>query len=232
MLKCDVCGTENDDLALKCVGCSGYLQAKVEVLDLFSTLWGLIERPRSTFQRIVRSRRKNFTYALAGLLGVAVAFLVMWARQSGTAYQTIVELVPVGTAIGLPAGVLLVLVLGLAGERGSRMLRGRGGLRNFTAVTAYASAPIVFALVLVFPAEIAIFGIYLFDRNPDPMALNPAVYVALLGFDGLSALWSAVLLHIGLGEASGLRGMKGVVLTIAVLGLAAACVAGAVVVGR
>ena len=126
MLKCDVCGTENDDLALKCVECSGFLQAKVEVLDLFPTLWGLIEQPRPTFRRIVRARRKNFAYALAALLGVSVAFLVMWARQSGTAYRSIVEVAGTGTATGIPAGILLVLVLAFAGERVSKLLQGRG----------------------------------------------------------------------------------------------------------
>jgi hypothetical protein len=228
MLKCDVCGTENDDLALKCSGCRGYLQAKVEVLDLFSTLWGLIERPRQTFQRIVRARRKNFAFGLAALLGVAVALLVMWARQSGTAFGILVEVVGVGIAIGIPAGVLLVVLLAVAAERLSRMLGGRGGARNFFAVIAYAAAPILYALVLVLPAEMAIFGMYLFDRNPDPMALKPEVYIALLGFDVLSALWSAALLHIGLEEASGAGRLRGVTLTLGVLGLAAAVIASAI----
>ena len=84
--------------------------------------------------------------------------------------------------------------------------------------------------MLVLPAELAIFGIYLFDRNPDPMALKPGVYMALLGFDVLSALWAAGLLHVGLGEASGLRGGRGAALTAAVLGLAATIVAGAIAV--
>ncbi len=228
MLKCEVCGTENDDLALKCSGCRGYLQAKVEVLDLFPTLWGLIERPRPTFQRIVRARRKNFAYGLAALLGIAVVFLVMWARQSGAAFGTLVEVVAVGTAGGIPLGILLVVVLGFAAERVSKALGGRGGVKNFIAVTSFAAAPILYSLVLVLPAELAIFGMYLFDRNPDPMALNPEVYVALLGFDVLSALWAAVLLHIGLAEASGVRKGRGVVVTLGVLGVAAAIVAGAI----
>jgi hypothetical protein len=228
MLKCEVCGTENDDLALKCSGCRGFLQAKVEVLDLFPTLWGLIERPRPTFRRIVRARRKNFVFGLAALLGIAVVFLVMWARRSGTAFRSLAEVVGVGAGLGIPAGILLVLLLGVAGGKVSRMLGGRGGAKNFLAVTAYASSPMLYALALVLPAELAIFGMYLFDRNPDPMALKPEVYVALLAFDVLSTLWAAALLHIGLGEASGLRGTRGVVLTGGVLALAAAAVAGAI----
>jgi hypothetical protein len=62
------------------------------------------------------------------------------------------------------------------------------------------------------------------------MALHPGVYSALLGFDALAMLWSAGLLHVGLREASGLAGVRGVVLTGAVLGLAAALVAGAIAV--
>ena len=228
MLKCEVCGTENDDLALKCSGCRGFLQAKVEVLDLFPTLWGLIERPRATFQRIVRARRKNFIFGLAALLGISVVFLVMWARQSGTGYRSLAELVGAAIALGIPAGILLVFLLGVGGERLSLMLGGRGGAKNFAAVASYAAFPLLCSLVLVLPAELAIFGMYLFDRNPDPMALKPEVYVALLGFDVLSALWAVTLLHIGLSEASGVGRWRGVALTIGVLGLAAAAVAGAI----
>lgn len=228
MLTCEVCGTENDDLALKCSGCRGFLQAKVEVLDLFPTLWGLIERPRPTFRRIVRARRKNFTFLLAALLGIAVLFLVMWARQSGAAYGSLIEVVAVGVALGIPAGLLLVALLGVAGGRVSKALGGRGGVKNFMAVTSFAASPLLYALALVLPAELAIFGIYLFDRNPDPMALKPAAYMALLAFDVLCTLWAAGLLHVGLREASGLQGVRGAVLTVAVLGVAAAAVAGAI----
>jgi hypothetical protein len=227
MLRCDVCGTENDDLALKCSGCRGFLQAKVEVLDLFPTLWGLIERPRPTFQRVVRARRKNFSVGLAALSGIAVALAVMWARQSGTAFGSLAEVVVAATAIGIPSGVVLVLLLGGGAARLSRMLGGRGGLKNFVAVISYSAAPLLYALVLVFPAELAVFGIYMFDRNPDPMALKPELYVTLLGFDVLSAMWAAAWLHIGLGEASGVKGWRGTALTVGVLGLAAAVVGGA-----
>jgi hypothetical protein len=231
MLRCNVCGAENDDLELKCVRCRAFLQAKVEVLDLFPTVWGLIEQPRQAFRRIVRARRKNFALLLAALTGIAATFLVMWARHSGTAYRDLAGLVAAGSTIGVAAGLLFVPALGLWGGAVSRMLGGRGGARNFGAVVAFASAPIAVSLVLVFPAEVAIFGMFLFDRNPDPMALQPGVYRTLLGFDVLAMLWSAGLLHVGLREASGLAGVKGVVLTVAVLGLAAALVGSAIAVG-
>jgi hypothetical protein len=215
---------------LNCSRCKAYLQAKVEVLDLFQTLWGLIEQPRPTFQRIVRARRKNFSVVLAALLGINVSFFLLWAWQAGRRFETVAELGMAGTVAGIPLGISLVWLLSSWGGFLSKRLGGRGGGKNFFAVIAFAGAPLMYALVLVLPAELAVFGKYLFDRNPDPMAMKPGVYLALAGFDVLSALWAAGLLHVGLSEASGIRRWRGLVLTLGVLGCAAAMIAGAALV--
>ena len=55
--------------------------------------------------------------------------------------------------------------------------------RNAFALFAYAATPIVLSLVIVFPIEIAVFGVYLFDTNPPPMVLNPIAFIVLVGLD-------------------------------------------------
>lgn len=230
-LTCTVCGTENDDLAVTCRSCGGFLQAKVEVLHLFSTLWGLIESPGATMGTIVRSRRKNFAMLLAALLGVAAAFAVMWARQSGTAFGSIVELTAAGWGMGLPAGILGVLVLAALLAGSGRALRGRGNVRNAYAVIAFAGSPIVYSLLILLPLEIAIFGIYLFDRNPDPMVLNRGVYLTLTALDGLAVLWSVVLLVIGVRRATGLPRGRSLLVSLCVLLGSAGLLAAAATIG-
>ncbi len=73
MIPCTVCGEANDDLATVCTKCHSYLQAKVDTIDLFPTIWGLIERPGPTMKKIVLARHKNYVFVLLMLLGVATS---------------------------------------------------------------------------------------------------------------------------------------------------------------
>ncbi len=132
----------------------------------------------------------------------------------------------IGLAAGVPAGILGLLLLSVVLRTAARTLGGTGTIRNVFAVCAYAATPIVLSLVVVFPVEIALFGIYLFDRNPSPMVLKPVPYVVLAVIDGLAALWSFLLLGIGLRVATGLPGIR----AAALAGAAAAVVAGGLLV--
>ena len=76
----------------------------------------------------------------------------------------------------------------------------------------YASVPIVYSLVLVFPIEIAIFGPYFFSDNPPPLVIDPVAYIVLLGFDGAAVLWSLALLIEGTVVVNGFSRVKAAIL--------------------
>jgi hypothetical protein len=75
---------------------------------------------------------------------------------------------------------------------------------------------VIFSLIVVFPVEIALFGIYLFDRNPSPMVLKPVPYVVLMVIDAIAVLWSLLLLVQGLKVAQGIGTAKAATLVIVV----------------
>lgn len=52
MINCPVCYSDNDELEIVCKSCRGFLQTKVDNINLFETLWGLIENPSKTFKNI------------------------------------------------------------------------------------------------------------------------------------------------------------------------------------
>ena len=226
MILCPVCGTENDEMNLVCANCKGYLQAKVDALDLFSTMWGVIESPRHTFKKIVIARHKNYVLFLASIFGVSLAYGIIWARDLGGWFANVLTLIGTGAVAGVPLGILVSTGIAATLKTFAKALGGSVSMRNMFAVTAYAFIPIVLSLVFVLPVEVAIFGREFFDNNPPPMIIKPVIYMVLLGFDGAAVLWSMVLLIKGTIVANGFGKMKSLAVTLSVTALTGLCTAG------
>ncbi len=224
MIRCSVCGEENDDLSVVCVRCRSYLQSKVDTLDLFQTIWSLIESPRSAFRRIVLSRHKNYSIFLSCLLGIALAYMVAWLRNAGHLFTNMFALLAAGLVAGPFLGLLFVPLFSVMMVWLGKVLGGKAGFRNMFGVVAYASVPVVLSLVFVFPIEVAIFGGYLFDNNPPPLVINPVVYVTLLGLDTLAVLWSWLLVVEGAIIAHGFTRGRALLLTAILVALTAGAV--------
>ena len=214
---CPVCGTENDDLAVVCSSCKGYIQAKVDTLDLFQTIWGLMESPSVTFRRIALAGSKNYIVPLTVLFGVALVYALLWNANYGVREPQLATILGLGILAGPVLGTVVFLVL----SRFLAIVTPLGGRkvtsRNAFAMLAYAVVPVVLSLIIIFPIEIAVFGIYLFDTNPPPIVLNPLAYVVLIGLDGIAALWSVVLVWTGIRVMAGCSPGVAVVLTAACL---------------
>ncbi|HCV43406.1 MAG TPA: hypothetical protein DGH68_07965 [Bacteroidetes bacterium] len=214
MIACSVCGQQNDDLVVICVSCGSYLQSKVDNLNLFETIWLLMENPRAAFKKIVLARHKNYVVLLSALFGISLAFALFWVKHLGSRFENLMALVGAGVLFGIPAGLAIVWISGFLVARCVRMLGGKAVARNAAAVTAYASMPLALSLVVVFPLEIALFGLDFFGTNPPPLVLNPGVYLGLLAFDAMAVLWSVSLSYKGLAVLSGFRGMKSITLIL------------------
>jgi len=224
MIRCSVCGQENDDLQVVCVSCKSFLQSKVDTLDLFSSVWVLIHSPRQAFRRIVLSRHKNYVLLLSSLLGMAIVYSVLWFKNMGRLFSNILTLLLTGALIGPAIGLAIAAVFAVLMLRLGRLLGGKPTYRGMYAVVAYASVPIVLTLIFVFPIEIAIFGPYWFDNNPPPLVINPVLYVTLLGFDALGVIWAWLLLIEGSIVANGFSRARSFLLAAAVFLLTAAVV--------
>ena len=214
MITCTVCGTQNDALAIVCTSCKSYLQTKVDTLNLFETLWGLMEAPGATFKRIALARHKNYTTLLSCLLGCSFVYGAIWFRAAGGAFANLAMLVLAGIVIGPLLGIVVVALLTLLIRLIGRVAGGKGSFKNVYAVIAYAGSPVVYSLVLVFPIEIALFGIYLFGNNPPASVINPVAYYALTGLDAIAVLWAVLLFVPGINTALGLSKGRGVAVTL------------------
>lgn len=205
-----MCGAANPPLAVACAECRAFLQARVDALDLFRTVWGLAESPRAALRRIALAREKNHAALLSTLAGIAISSWFMRLRAAGDAGGVLQ-----GLAAGAAGGIVGTYLLALLLKGGAALLGGKGTVRDLRAVAAYAMAPVVATLFLVFPAHLAVFGLDLFRDNPPPMAINPAAYVILTGIEILAAGWSWALLAGGASVAGGLTGRRAAVMTAA-----------------
>jgi hypothetical protein len=223
MIKCSICDTENDDFATVCTSCKSYIQSKVDTLNLFATMWQLMESPREAFRRIVLSHHKNYVILLSCLVGTALAYAIFWFKNLGPLFSNLLTLVGSGLLAGPLLGAGFALLASVVLLRTARIFGGRLNLKNTYAVVVYACFPVVLSLVFVFPVEIAIFGQDFFGKNPPPLVINPVVYIVLIGFDVLSVVWSWLLLIEGTRVANGFSRGKTILVSLPVLVLTAAC---------
>jgi hypothetical protein len=218
VIACGICGAENDEFATVCRTCRSFLQAKVDTLDLFSTLWGLMEAPQRTFRRIVLSRHKNYVIPLCVLFGAAMVYDVLWLGNLGSRFAGLGQVLLFGLLAGIVAGFLLIGLLALLLTAGGRAIGGKGTFRRLFAVTAYAWSPVAVSLWVTLPIEIGIFGIYFFDHNPSPYVINPVSYIIVSVMHGLAVLAALILLAIGTKVVHGFSIARGATVIAFVIG--------------
>ncbi|HEV8538964.1 MAG TPA: YIP1 family protein [Bacteroidota bacterium] len=198
MITCSVCRTENHPLTVICVRCGGYLQTRVDALDLFATAWDIVERPFKAFHRISVAQHKNYVYFLSSIAGIGFAFLIFWLMKAGEYSDSLINIIGAGFVIGPPFGVVFSMLFSFIVWLTMKASRIESSYKNIFAVSVYAFVPVVFSVVLILPIELMTFGTYFFTINPSPYTLKPASYIILLGLDGLLSLWSLLLLVIGM----------------------------------
>ncbi len=197
MIKCTVCFTENDPFETICPQCGSFLQNRIPNLNLFETLWGILESPAKTFPKITLAEHKNFSLFLFSLFGVSVSFTAFWYYQLGNRFSSLPELLLYAFAIGLVGGVVVPPIVALPYHFVARVFGRKATYRTAYSILAYSTTPIVLSLILVLPIELMTFGIYHFTANPHPFVIKPASYIALVSFDALVALWSIWLVVRG-----------------------------------
>ncbi len=208
MISCSVCAQPNDDLDTVCVRCGSFLQDRIPNLDFFSTLWQLVESPKEAFHKIIIAEHKNYVLFLMTFLGIAVSFMLLWARHAGNEFDNLIYLLLLGCVLGagiaLPVGGLMAVTAHLL----LKLFGGRGVMKNTYAVFGWSLTPIMLSVSIVLPIELASIGLRLFSTNPSPMDVKPVVYLVLTFFDLFAVLWSINLARVGLSIAHKISGWK------------------------
>ncbi len=198
MIHCPVCATPNHHLNIVCSSCGGFVQGRVDNLDLFSTIWKLIERPRAAFLAIALARYKNYSTIVSAVGGIGMVFAFFWFIKAGDFTSSAFNLLLGGFVAGPPAGVLLIATVSLFA---AALIRSTGTpvrFRNLYAVLSYSLVPVLLSVVFVLPLEIFTFGRYFFSLNPPPWLLKPVSYYIFLSLGALVAGWTVFLAVTGM----------------------------------
>ncbi|PLX23173.1 MAG: hypothetical protein C0600_15415 [Ignavibacteria bacterium] len=193
--RCPSCGAESSVLDLRCGSCGAYIRDRVPALNLFSTLWGIIESPETTFLRIARSEQKNYTFLLFALTGPVLVALVLAAARVGDTDTPFSYVLLACVAAGPVFGLLAFVAATAALRSVFRVSTGaRLRFRQTGAYAAFGISPLLWTSVIVLPLQLGIFGVLLFSTNPPAWQTQPLPYWSFVGIDLLALLWSMVLL--------------------------------------
>ena len=198
MITCPVCKAENSHLAVTCKQCGSFVQSKVDTLDLFATIWLLMESPRKAFRRISLARHKNYIIFLSFIVGIALSFFIMWVLSIGDLDVSLPQLLATGFVVGPLVGFVTLLLLAVIQKLVAKTFRLDTRIMNAAAVIAYALVPVALSVIFILPIEILTFGKLFFSTNPSPYLLKPTSYIVLLALDGLTLFWSSFLYVLGI----------------------------------
>jgi len=213
---CPVCNTGNPMLNVTCISCGGYIQDRVASLHLFQTLWMLIESPTKAMQRIIVAQQKNYVFPLQMIFGLAYVAFVFWYANIGLLIDDLQVLLVLVLILGPFTGIVIIMLLSLVAFVSLQIRKIAVIYRDVRAVVSYAGFPVIVSVLFIFPAEVGIFGIYLFTNEPSPFAINPVVWGIIVGLDALLVVWSIVLLYIGIRLLTGIS-VTAVLITILII---------------
>lgn len=198
-MSCPSCGAENSVLDLRCRECGAFIRDRVPALDLFSALWGMIERPAHTLLRYARSEQKNYVHLLFALTGPLLVASLLAALQVGDRGVPFGYVLLAVAVFGPFIGLLFFVPLSWFAGQALRVAYGlRLGYRLVAGYIAYSSAPLMWASVIVLPLQLGIFGLRLFSDNPAAWTLQPLPFWLLAALDAVALLWTLLLLPVGL----------------------------------
>jgi hypothetical protein len=202
-----------------CMRCGSFLQARVPTLDLFDTIWQLIESPRKAMRRIALAVHKNYVIFLSTFYGIGLAFFLLWVLNLGEAFSNLLYLLFTAILIGPALGIIHVFLTSLVGVLIGRLMRTRMQFSNVLGVAAYATIPVNLSVVFVLPIELMTFGLFMFAQNPSPFVIKPIPYIIFMALDGLAILWSLSLFVMGIRIISNLRFLAAALCVVVSTGL-------------
>ncbi|MEJ2614482.1 MAG: hypothetical protein P8Z35_05970 [Ignavibacteriaceae bacterium] len=190
---CNNCQTENPFYKVICENCKSYIRDRVYNIDLGNIIARLIESPTSGFRTIIFSEHKNFLVViiLFSILKFEIdsIFISLFLKKEIISLNNF-AVDYLGLVLILPAVFLLfsylVTILNRKTGYETRLLD------NFS-IYFYSFLPHIFALIVLFPLELVMFGEYLFSTNPSPFAIKEFIAYTLLVLELLIVIWSFFL---------------------------------------
>ncbi len=212
MITCSVCKTENHHLNIICSSCGGFIQTKIENLDLFSILGKLIDNPKKAFLIISVARHKNYSVFLSLLFGIAFLNMIYESIHIGDLLNEDGSILLLLVLIGPLVGISLLSLYSITLLVVARLLVAPVKFRNIFAVCSYSTIPFSIFFILFFPIKLLTFGISHYGIYPPAQIINPIVYYISFYLEFIFFLWFLFLSTTGIKTLYDLKIVKAILL--------------------
>jgi len=192
-LICNNCNTENDLFQLNCSNCGAVLREKVANIDLFSTLWLLIESPVCGIKKIIYAEHKNYLLPLLLLLAIKLLLISFFLQSVLLMPLNYTERLIQNIVVGLSAVTFSILLFPLFQQIIFKILKINTKYKNNLSLLIYSQFPLLLLLLLVLPVQFALFGKFWFFANPSPFIIKENAAYVLSGMETLFFLWGIIL---------------------------------------
>jgi hypothetical protein len=193
---CENCNSENDFFNLNCNNCGSLLRDKKPNIDLFATVWALIEEPTKSLRKIVFAEHKNYQFFVLLLLLLKLVFTSFFLQSlilTPVDYQNYLSL---NLGIGFLSFSILILLFPFLQKiiLSSNSVATR--YKDNLALLIYSQMPLVLFLLIILPIEFALFGKFWLFSNPSPFIIKETAAYTFSIMEILTFLWSFVLFGI------------------------------------
>lgn len=193
IIVCKNCGSENPFYALICSKCKAYLRTRIPNIDLWFTIWKIIESPVEAIKNIIYAEHKNFTIFLLIFSAIKIAinsFIINNAIklkniQNGNIFNVIL-FTSVFIIITFIVAVFFIYLI-------NNLFHIKNRIKDNFSIYTYSFIPIIFALIILTPVEYALFGHYWFTFNPSPFIIKTMESYILIVIEAIFLLWSLIL---------------------------------------
>jgi hypothetical protein len=190
---CNNCKTENPFYELVCSNCKSYLRDRIYNIDIGNVLARLIESPTKAFKIIIFSEHKNFITFLIILLALKLeidaVFISLFFKGQPLLLNNFIGSYFAFLVFFFVFFFLFSYLIYLLNRVFGYVTR----VKDYFASIIYSFVPFIFALIILFPLELLMFGEYLFSTNPSPFALKEFIAYSLLILEVLIIIWSIFL---------------------------------------
>lgn len=197
-ITCKNCNEQNNFYEMNCKKCGAILRSRVVNIDLWKTVWELIETPKKAFANIIFSEHKNFISFLIVFIGLKLFVNASFIFNLILPKATNEINIPVQMAISVILTILLIILISLLIKLvvSSNGIKTR--LKDNIAVIIYSHIPVIIALIILLPIEYGIFGGHWIYYNPSPFIIKASSAYLLAGVELIFILWHLFLLSYGI----------------------------------
>ena len=192
---CPSCGTENSFYEQNCVKCGNVLRNRVVNIDLWKTLWELIETPKQAFSNIIYSEHKNFISIILLLAGIK--FFLNSYTLKNLIYGFGDYNIFLNLLIEIGAFIIFLIIISTTLFFTLKSAKIKARFKDLLAVYSYSFIPMIIGLMILFPLEYALFGAYFFTYDPSPFFVKPTPSYILIFLEALIYLWTLGLFIFG-----------------------------------